>query len=121
MSSVVDVLSILGSAVIPIMLFAIGLALKQGFYEVRQLPSVIPVIVIQLFIMPLVVLGTALLLAMPQDLRLAVVLEGAMPSMALGVVLCDRYGLNTGIYAAAVTATTLLSLVTLPLWYGWVS
>jgi hypothetical protein len=34
------------------------------------------------------------------------------------VVLCDRYGLNAGIYAAAVTATTLLSIGTLPLWYS---
>jgi predicted permease len=39
--------------------------------------------------------------------------------MALGVVLCDRYGLNSGIYATAVTVTTLLSIVTLPLWYAW--
>ena len=118
---VIDLLGIMGSAVVPIMLFAIGLALKQGFYELRHLPSVIPVIVIQLFIMPLVVLGSSLLMGMSHDLRVAVVLEGAMPSMALGVVLCDRYGLNTGLYAAAVTATTLLSLVTLPLWYGWIS
>jgi len=38
--------------------------------------------------------------------------------MALGIALCDRYGLNSGVYAAAVTLTTLLSLLTLPLWYS---
>lgn len=118
---IMELLGIMGSAVVPIMLFAIGLALKQGFYEIRHLPSVIPVIIIQLFIMPLVVLGSSILMGMSNELRLAVVLEGAMPSMALGVVLCDRYGLNTGLYAAAVTTTTLLSLVTLPLWYGWLA
>jgi hypothetical protein len=46
------------------------------------------------------------------------VIEAAMPSMVLGLVFCDRYGLDTALYAAAVTLTTLLSLLTLPLWSG---
>ena len=117
----IDLFAIMGSAVVPIMLFVIGLALQQGFKEIRHIKTVIPVIGIQLFIMPVIALGCAWLLHLPVDLRHAVVLEAAMPSMALGVVLCDRYGLNTGIYAAAVTATTLLSLFTLPLWHGWLS
>jgi predicted permease len=41
-----------------------------------------------------------------------------MPSMVIGIVLCDRYGLDTGLYAAAVTLTTLVSLITLPMWSG---
>ena len=110
-------LTMLGSAVIPLMLIAIGLALKQGFSESRYLLTVIPVVIIQLLIMPLTVWGMSHLLAMNSDLMTAVVLEAAMPSMALGVVLCDRYGLNTGVYAASVTTTTLLSLFTLPAWY----
>ncbi|MCW8854612.1 MAG: AEC family transporter [Gammaproteobacteria bacterium] len=110
-------LGMMGSAVIPLMLIAIGLALKQGFRETRYLVTVIPVVMIQLFIMPLIVWGMSLLLGMNTSLTTAVVLEAAMPSMALGVVLCDRYGLNTGVYAASVTTTTLLSLFTLPVWY----
>ena len=116
---ITGLLSMMGGAVIPLMLFAVGLALKQGFEEIRYLPTIVPVILLQLFIMPLVVLGTAILLNIDGELRTAVILEAAMPSMALGVVLCDRYGLNTGIYAASVTVTTLLSLFTLPLWYSW--
>ena len=69
--------------------------------------------------MPLIAYGSSLLLHLDEQLRSAVVLEAAMPSMALGVVICDRYGLNSGLYAAAVTTTTLLSIITLPLWYGW--
>ena len=110
-------LTMLGSAVVPLMLIAIGLALKQGFSETRHLLTVIPVVVIQLLIMPLTVWGMSHWLNMNSDLMTAVVLEAAMPSMALGVVLCDRYGLNTGVYAASVTTTTLLSLFTLPAWY----
>jgi predicted permease len=44
-----------------------------------------------------------------------------MPSMVLGIVFCDRYGLDTALYAAAVTVTTALSLITLPFWYGWLT
>jgi len=120
-SGVIDLLGLMGAAVIPIMLFAIGLALVQGFQERQHLKTVIPVIVIQLLLMPLIALGSSSLLQLDGQLRTPVVLEAAMPSMALGVVLCDRYGLNAGIYAAAVTASTLLSIVTLPLWYGWLT
>jgi len=35
----------------------------------------------------------------------------------LGMVICDRYDLDTPLYAAAVTLSTLLSLVTLPVWF----
>lgn len=61
----------------------------------------------------------AALAGLKAEWRLAVMLEAAMPSMIFGIVLADRYGLNTGVYAAALTATTLLSLVTLPLWHAW--
>jgi malate permease and related proteins len=64
--------------------------------------------------------GAAALLGLHGELRTAVVLEAAMPSMVFGVVLCDRYGLDTGLYATVVTASTALSLFTLPLWFRWV-
>ncbi len=48
------------------------------------------------------------------DTLAGAVLEAAMPSMVLGMVLCDRFGL----YAITVTLGTALSLLTLPLWFG---
>jgi predicted permease len=121
LSAITGLLDMMSGAVVPIMLFAIGLALKQGFYERRHYAVIIPVIFIQLLLMPLAAFGSAELLHLDHSLRTAVVLEAAMPSMALGVVLCDRYGLNSGIYAAAATTTTLLSIFTLPLWFSLVS
>ncbi|HEY9032774.1 MAG TPA: AEC family transporter, partial [Pseudomonadales bacterium] len=87
---IIDLLGLMGAAVIPIMLFAIGLALAQGFQERQHLKTVIPVIIIQLLLMPLIALGSSWLLQLDDQLRTPVVLEAAMPSMALGVVLCDR-------------------------------
>ena len=51
-------------------------------------------------------LGLTLLLGMEGPLRTAVVLEAAMPSMVLGLVLCDRFGLDTHLYAEIVVLTT---------------
>lgn len=112
-------LHMMGVSVIPLMLLVVGMALRKGLGQYRHLPAVVPVSVLQLLAMPLVVWGVALASGLEGNVRAAVVLEGAMPSMALGVVLSDRYGLNTGVYAAALTATTLLSAITLPLWFAW--
>jgi predicted permease len=34
-------------------------------------------------------------------------------------VLCDRYRLDSSLYAMAVTLSTALSIITLPAWFGW--
>ncbi len=116
---VVDgVLRILASGVVPLMLFSLGLSLTWQRARWRQLPSVIPVIVIQLVLVPLIVLGLAGVMGIKGGLLSAVVLEAAMPSMVLGIVICERYGLDNGLYATAVTATTVVSLLSLPLWIG---
>lgn len=112
-------LHLMGAAVVPLMLVSVGMALRQGFSQLQHLPLVAPVAVIKLLFMPLVVWGAAILLGVDGRTQVAVVLEGAMPSMVLGIVLADRYGLNTGVYAAALTITTLVSLLTLPLWFHW--
>jgi predicted permease len=83
----------------------------------HQLLRVVPVLLIQLVFMPLLVWGLALASGLDGRLLPPVVLEAAMPSMVLGMVICDRYGLDTPFYATAVTLSTALSMFTLPLWY----
>ncbi|MEE9395479.1 MAG: AEC family transporter [Methylococcales bacterium] len=112
-------LNLLVPVVIPLMLFSLGLGLEWSAMRWRNLPSIMPVIAIKLFVMPLFALMVARSIGLEGDFLTASVLEMAMPSMVLGIVLCDRYGLDTSLYAMAVTTTTLLSLVTLPLWYDW--
>jgi len=38
--------------------------------------------------------------------------------MVFGVVICERYQLDSELYAAAVTFNTVLSMLTLPVWYS---
>ena len=116
-SMVESLLRLLGNAVPPLMLIALGLGLRWLGTAPRQLLRVVPVLIIQLLLMPLLVWGLALATGLDQRLLAPVVLEAAMPSMVLGMVICDRYGLDTAIYATAVTLSTALSMLSLPLWY----
>jgi len=99
------------------MLIALGMSLTWGLAGAKQLPLLAPAIVIQLLLVPLVVWALAVGLGLQGDRLTGVVLEGAMPCMVLGIVICDRFGLNAGLYAAAVTLSTILSLFTLPVWF----
>ncbi|MGC9458162.1 MAG: AEC family transporter [Halothiobacillaceae bacterium] len=113
-----SVLDRLAAGVVPIMLIALGMSLQLSALRPASLLRVSPAIVIQLALMPAVVLATASTLGLSGTMLVGTVLEAAMPVMVLGLVLCDRYGLDTSLYATTATASTLLALVTLPLWHG---
>ncbi len=111
----------MASGVVPLMLISLGMSLEWPRGQGRHLPLLFPVLVIQLVLVPVFAwLLTEFLISNPSQ-RTAVILEAAMPSMVLGVIFCDRFQLNTAIYAAAVTLSTVLSLVTLPLWYRYLN
>jgi len=112
------VLQKLSVAVVPLMLFSLGLALSWSALTWRNVPYVLPVILIKMAFMPLFAMMLVGHLSMPEQYKTAAVMDMAMPSMLLGVVLCDRYQLDSSLYAMVVTVTTVLSLITLPFLYG---
>lgn len=105
----------LGGSVVPLMLFALGLGLRWSGAWRGQLRLLLPVLALQLLITPLLMYPVARLIGLEGEVLVGVILEAAMPSMVLGIVLCDRYRLDSALYAMAVTLTTALSLITLPL------
>ena len=112
-------LELLGRSVPPLMLIALGLGLRLDVLRLDRLPLVLPVIGIQLFLMPVIVGLAGFGVGLEGQILSVMTLEAAMPSMLLGMVLCDRYGLDTSLFAAAVSLSTGLSLLTLPLWHAW--
>lgn len=108
----------IGAAVVPIMLVALGMSLRLETLTRRQLATVSPALAIQLLWMPAVAIVFALAVGTSGQTLTAVVLEAAMPTMVLGLVLCDRFGLDTTLYATTASASTLLALLTLPFWHG---
>ncbi|MFO7602470.1 MAG: AEC family transporter, partial [Gammaproteobacteria bacterium] len=119
--SITGLLTLLERGVVPLMLFSLGLSLEWSPDRWRLLPSLVPVVAFRLLLIPALVLVLLNTLSVTGDMRTAIVMEAAMPSMVIGIVVCDRFNLDTSLYAAAVTVTTVLSLITLPLWHAWVS
>ncbi|MDO9107306.1 MAG: AEC family transporter [Methylovulum sp.] len=107
----------LSVTVVPLMLFSLGLALNWRAVTLRNVPYVLPVLLIKMAVMPLFALFLAGYLTIDDSHKAAAVLDLAMPSMVLGIVFCDRYRLDSGLYAMTVTVTTALSLITLPFWH----
>ncbi len=114
-------LSSLAAAVVPLMLLSVGMALRWQSGWAARIPVLLPVLMIQLILMPLIAWGASIGVGMPDTLLPPSVVEAAMPTMVLGLVVCDRFKLDVALYAEAVTLTTVLSLFTLPLWLQMVS
>lgn len=106
------------AAVAPLMIFSLGMALTWNAVHLRSLPYIVPIVLIKLLLMPWAAMGLVSVMTMASNYKAAAVMDIAMPSMILGIVLCDRYRLDSALYAAAVTVTTGLSLLSLPFWYG---
>jgi len=115
---VFGLLSTLDKGVVPLMLFSLGLSLQWRKGEWKRLPIIIPIVLIQLVLMPALVLLASYPVGLEGRLLTAVVIEAAMPSMVIGLVICDRFKLDSAFYATAVTVSTALSLITLPLWFS---
>ncbi|WP_438969745.1 AEC family transporter [Methylophaga sp.] len=112
-----NTLATLSGAVVPLMLIALGMSIRWDTMRFRFLPYLLPVSVISLIIAPVISFFVSQGLAVPEHITTAVVLLSAMPTMIFGIVICERYQLDSGIYAAAVFLTTLLSVFSLSVWF----
>lgn len=110
-----EVLVMLGTAVVPLALVAIGLSL--GHYGVRGAGR--PALVLaaaKLLAPPALVLAAGLLLGL-QGLALAVtVMAAAMPTGANALLFAQRYHSGEGETTAAIVVSTLAFALTAPLW-----
>ncbi|MBL1321792.1 MAG: AEC family transporter [Methylophaga sp.] len=106
-------LSILASAVVPLMMIVLGMSIRWDSLRLRFLPLLSIVAAITLIIVPLSVFGLSHVIDLAEQLIIPVTLIAAMPTMIFGIVICERYQLDSELYAAAVTLTTITSLLTL--------
>ena len=111
--AVLDAAQLMGKAVIPVMIFTVGLALD--FKDVRRLPVALPALALKLFLAPVLAWQFAVLLGMSGNVLQAVVIEGAMPVMVLSLVVADEFELDVALAAACIAVSTVASFFTLPL------
>lgn len=111
-------LAILAGGVVPLMLIALGMSIRWDTIQLKYLPALLPVSVIALVIAPIIAYLTASALHLPTATLTTAVILAAMPTMIFGIVICERYQLDSGLYAAAIFLTTVLSIGTLTVWFN---
>ena len=115
-SLLLDTVHLMGQAVIPVMIFTVGLALD--FKDLRRLPVAIPALVLKLVLAPVLAWWFGSHLGLSADNLMAVTLEGAMPVMVLSLVIADEFDLDVSLAATCIAVSTVLSLFTIPVMTG---
>lgn len=109
-----DALQLLGQAAMPIALMCVGTGLDFGALR-ASLPKVATASVMRLVLAPTLVWGACILTgATPLATAVAVGI-GSTPTAAAGYTLAREMGGDAQLMAAIITATTLLSFITMPI------
>ena len=105
----------IGVAALPLGLMATGAGLRLG--GLKAAPGLAAVFMaIRHVVLPAFAIGLAAAFALPPQQRLIVVLFAALPTSSSAYVLAARMG-GDGVYAAGlVTLSTLLGMLSVPLW-----
>lgn len=104
---------------VPLLLLSTALALIWTSAWKTQWVDVLPVAGIQLVLVPLVMWGmVSLFSSLGRQTTQALLLNSMMPAALLGFVVCDRYKLDTGAYGLAFSMTTVLAIITVPIWFN---
>ncbi len=103
----------LGETVVPLMLFSVGLALS--FPKVKHAIKALPAIFMKLLIVPLLGFLAGRLLGLQGEALAACVVEAAMPTMVLLLLIAARFKLDVALAAFLIIVTTALFLISLPL------
>ena len=105
----------IGGAALPLGLMAVGAGLKLG--GLKAAPGLAAAfLALRHMVLPLVALGITWALAMPAAQRAIIVLFAALPTASSSYVLSARMGGDAGFIAGLVTVSTLLGMVSIPLW-----
>ncbi len=107
-----DAVGLMGRAVVPIMIFTVGLALD--FHDVKRLLIAVPALAIKLVLAPALAWWIGSRLGMTAGVLKATTIEGAMPVMVLSLVIADEFELDVPLAAACITVSTVALFFTMP-------
>jgi predicted permease len=116
---ILTVIHWLGQSAIPLSLLLIGAIVADHLNEARggKVVRVVTVAsLVRLGIMPVLFILLAKFLPCSIELKRVLVLQGAMPSAVLPIVISKHYGGDARIALQIALGTSLLGLVTIPLW-----
>jgi hypothetical protein len=101
--------------IIPCALLLMGMRLSQlqGWKSLRS--ALLPTL-LKVGLIPCLVGLAATALRLTNDVRLALVLMSGMPTAFAGLILAEEYELDRELIASSIVLSTVLLLVTIPLW-----
>ena len=105
----------IGLAALPLGLMAVGAGLRFG--ALKEAPWLAAALLaIRHALLPLLALGLAALLELPLEQRALLLMFAALPTASSAYVLAVRMGGHGAFVAGLVTLSTLLGMLSLPLW-----
>jgi predicted permease len=109
--------TILASTVSGLMILSLGMALKYPVLKksLRQIHYLLPVIIIKLFFSPFIMYWGVKMLGVQYPYSQAAIIEAAMPSQLISLVIADRYKLDTEVLAVAIAVDTVFSFISIPI------
>ena len=113
--TVATTLQRIGVAALPLGLMATGAGLHFG--RLKSAPGLASVFMtVRHAVLPALAIGLTAVLALPPEQRLIIVLFAALPTASSAYVLAARMGGDGGYVAGLVTLSTLLGMLSVPLW-----
>jgi malonate transporter len=111
----------IGLAALPLGLMAVGAGLRFG--GLKASPALAAALLtVRHAVLPMIAIGLTATLALPPEQRMVVVLFAALPTASSAYVLAARMGGDGSYVAGLVTVSTLLGMVSVPVWLavpGW--
>jgi predicted permease len=118
-SLLVSTITGLAAAAIPVGLLLTGATIYEDWHRCRMfeaIPTVGLAAVLRLLAFPAVFVAIAVLAPLTPELRRILVLQAAMPAAVFPIVLSRHYGGDPQTALRVVVGTSMLGLVTLPVW-----
>lgn len=116
--SLVHAFGVLGQASVPLLLFVVGSTFT--FKGLSRLSVLVPVVLLRPVLGVAVCLLAARALNLDGTLLTATAIVAAAPSVAVGIAICERFKLDSALFTAALTVTTVLYVVVAPYLQGWI-
>jgi hypothetical protein len=102
----------MGKAVIPIMIFTVGLALD--FQDVKRLALIIPALALKLLFAPVLAWWIGSRFGLTGETLKALTIEGGMPVMVISLMIADEFELDVPLTAMCIAASTVALFFTMP-------
>lgn len=120
-NTLLETISMIAACAIPLGLLLSGATfadLARGFKLLERPLIPLAAIALRLVAFPAAFLFFAIVLPLPIELKRVMVIQAAMPSAVIPIVLARHFDGSPEVALKVVLATTLASLLTIPLWIG---